>query len=70
VATDACRGLRREIDWLQPELAERFAAENRLLWDAEAHFPGGQLQLLAHEVDDGLNAFGSPGELEPMSCPN
>ncbi len=64
VATDAYRGLRREIDRLQPELAEQFAAEDRLLWDAEAHFPGGQLQLLAHEVDAGLNAFGTLGKLE------
>src|SRR5271168_2522049 len=50
-ATDLYRQLRREIDRLQPELAEPFAAEDRLLWDAEAHFPGGQLGLLAHEVD-------------------
>ena len=64
VATDAYRQLRREIDRLQPELAEPFAAEDRLLWDAEAHFPGGQLQLLAHEVDAGLNAYGSLGKLE------
>src|SRR5208283_3758102 len=35
-----------------------------MLWDAEAHFPGGQLQLLAHEVDAGLNAFGTLGKLE------
>ena len=45
-------------------LAVQFAAEDRLLWDAEAHFPGGQLQLLAHEVDAGLNAFGSMSKLE------
>jgi hypothetical protein len=64
VATDQYRQLRREIDRLQPELAEQFAVEDRLLWDAEAHFPGGQLQLLAHEVDAGLNAFGSLGKLE------
>ena len=64
LATDQYRQLRREIDRLQPELAEQFAAEDRLLWDAEAHFPGGQLQLLAHEVDAGLNAFGSLGKLE------
>jgi hypothetical protein len=62
--TDQYRQLRREIDRLQPELAEQFAAEDRLLWDAEAHFPGGQLQLLAHEVDAGMNAFGSLGKLE------
>jgi hypothetical protein len=64
VATDQYRQLRREIDRLQPELAEQFAAEDRLLWDAEAHFPGGQLHLLAHEVDGGMNAFGSLGKLE------
>jgi hypothetical protein len=63
-ATDQYRQLRKEIDRLQPELAEPFAAEDRLLWDAESHFPGGQLQLLAHEVDAGLNAFGSLSKLE------
>src|SRR5437764_3533341 len=62
--TDQYRQLRREIDRLQPELAEQFAAEDRLLWDAEAHFPGGQLQLLAHEVEAGLSAFGSLGKHE------
>jgi len=64
VATDLYRQLRREIDRLQPELAEPFAAEDRLLWDAEAHFPGGQLGLLAHEVDAGLNAYGALNKLE------
>src|ERR1700722_12109950 len=64
VATDQYRQLRKEIDRLQPELAEQFAAEDRLLWDAEAHFPGGQLQLLGHEVDAGLSAFGSLMQLE------
>jgi hypothetical protein len=63
-ATDAYRQLRREIDRLQPEMAVQFAAEDRLLWDAEAHFPGGQLQLLAHEVDVGLSAFSSLSKLE------
>ncbi len=67
LATDQYRQLRREIDRLQPELAEQFAGEDRLLWDAEAHFPGGQLQLLGHEVDAGLAAFGSLGKLEQYS---
>jgi hypothetical protein len=61
---DQYRQLRREIDRLQPELAEQFAAEDRLLWDAEAHFPGGQLQLLSHEVEAGLTAFGSLNKIE------
>ena len=63
-ATDQYRQLRRELDRLQPELAVHFTAEDRLLWDAEAHFPGGQLQLLAQEVDAGLSAFGSLSKLE------
>jgi hypothetical protein len=63
-ATDQYRQLRRELDRLQPELAARFSAEDRLLWDAESHFPGGQLQLLGHEVDAGLQAFGSLAKLE------
>ena len=63
-ATDQYRVLRRELDRLQPDLAARFLAEDRLLWDAESHFPGGQLQLLGHEVDVGLQAFGSLAKLE------
>lgn len=63
-ALDQYRQLRRELDRLQPELAEQFAAEDRLLWDAEGHFPGGQLQLLGHEVDAGLNAYAGLSKLE------
>ncbi len=63
-ALDQYRQLRRELDRLQPELAEQFAAEDRLLWDAEGHFPGGQLQLLGQEVDAGINAFASLGKHE------
>jgi hypothetical protein len=62
--TDHYRQLRRELDRLQPELAVQFTADDRLLWDAEAHFPGGQLQLLAHEVEVGLGAFASLNKLE------
>ena len=67
-ATDQYRQLRRELDRLQPELAAQFSAEDRLLWDAESHFPGGQLQLLGHEVDAGLNAFGSVAKLEQYAA--
>jgi hypothetical protein len=63
-ALDQYRLLRRELDRLQPELAEQFAHHDRMLWDAEGHFPGGQLQLLAHEVDAGLNGFAALGKLE------
>jgi hypothetical protein len=59
VVTDQFRQLRRELDRLQPELAHQFATEDRLLWDAAAHFPGGQLHHLGHEVDAGIGAFGS-----------
>jgi hypothetical protein len=64
LATDQYRLLRRELDRLQPELAAQFSADDRLLWDAEAHFPGGQLQLLAHEVEVGLGAFAALNKLE------
>lgn len=64
VAIDTYRQLRRELDRLQPELAVQFLAEDRLLWDAEAHFPGGQLQLLAHEVEAGLSVYPSLSKLE------
>jgi hypothetical protein len=63
-ALDQYRQLRRELDRLQPELADQFADEDHLLWDAEGHFPGGQLQLLGHEVDAGLNAFAGLSKLE------
>ena len=67
VATDSYRQLRRELDRLQPELSAQFATEDRLLWDAESHFPGGQLQLLAHEVDGGLSSYGSLSKIEQYS---
>ncbi len=63
-AIDSYRQLRRELDRLQPELAVQFVAEDRLLWDAEAHFPGGQLQLLAHEIEAGLSAYSTLSKLE------
>ncbi len=63
-ALDQYRQLRRELDRLQPELADQFAPLDRMLWDAEGHFPGGQLQLLAHEVDAGLNGFATLGKHE------
>jgi hypothetical protein len=64
IATDHFRTLRRELDRLQPELSAQFAGEDQLLWDAESHFPGGQLQLLAHEVEAGMTAFASLGKHE------
>jgi len=64
VAVDQYRPLRRELERLQPSLVEQFAEEDRLLWDAEGHFPGGQLQLLGHEVEAGFHAYASLPKLE------
>ena len=64
VAIDGYRQLRRELDRLQPELAIQFLVEDRLLWDAEVHFPGGQLQLLSQEVEAGLSVYPSLSKLE------
>ncbi|MHC5545036.1 hypothetical protein ACYOEI_42915, partial [Singulisphaera rosea] len=59
--------LRRELDRLQPQLADHFSTEDRLLWDAEVHFPGGQFQALAREVEASLNYFGVLSKLEQYS---
>jgi hypothetical protein len=64
VAIDAYRQLRRELDRLQPELAAQFASADRLLWDAESYFPGGQLQLLAQEVEASISGYASLSKLE------
>jgi myosin heavy subunit len=63
-AVDAYRQHRRELERLTPELVEQFADEDRLLWDAESHFPGGQLHLLAHEVEAGMHAYANLAKLE------
>src|SRR5262249_46383355 len=56
-AIDHYQQLRRELDRLQPQLAVTSTAEDRLLWDAETLFPGGQLQALAREVEASLSSF-------------
>ncbi len=61
---DHYQQLRRELDRLQPQLAESFSNEDRLLWDAEIHFPGGQFQALAREVEASVNYFGVLTKLE------
>ncbi len=63
-AIDHYQQLRRELDRLQPQLAVMFAAEDRLLWEAETHFPGGQIQALAREVEASLNSFGVLAKME------
>jgi hypothetical protein len=61
---DHYQQLRRELDRLQPQLATTFTAEDRLLWEAETLFPGGQLQALAREVEGSLGAFASLVKME------
>lgn len=56
--------LRRELDRLQPQLAESFSTADRLLWDAETLFPGGQLQALAREVEAAAPYFGMLSRVE------
>ncbi len=63
-AVDHYRQLRRELERLQPNLVEQFAEEDRLLWDAEGHFPGGQMQLLATEVEAGFDGYARLAKLE------
>ena len=66
-AIDQYQQLRRELDRLQPQLASQFGVEDRLLWEAEMHFPGGQLHALSREVEASLNYFGGLGKLEQYS---
>jgi len=64
VAMEHYHQVRRELDRLQPALAENFSSEDKLLWEAEVHFPGGQLQALAREVEAGAPFFGSLSRAE------
>ncbi len=64
VAMEHYEKLRRELDRLQPQLSDSFSNEDRLLGDAEAHFPGGQLQTLAREVESVVPFFGSLARAE------
>jgi hypothetical protein len=63
-AMDHYQQLRRELDRLQPQLTTTFAGDDRLLWDAETLFPGGQLQALAREVEASLGLFASLVKME------
>ncbi|MCA1686395.1 MAG: hypothetical protein LC745_10555 [Planctomycetia bacterium] len=68
-AIDHYQALRRELDRLQPQLADNFSAEDRLLWDAETLFPGGQLQSLAREVETAAPYFGVLSRAEQYRPP-
>lgn len=66
-ALDRYLELRREIDRLQPDLAEPFAADDRLARDAEVRFPAGQVRWLAREVEDASAHFGSLDPKEQLA---
>jgi hypothetical protein len=57
-ALENYQNLRREMDRLQPQLAENFSSEDRLARDAEPLFPAGQVRALAREIDDASAHFG------------
>jgi hypothetical protein len=50
--------LRKELDRLQPQLADSFSQDDKLLSEVETYFPGGQLQSLAREVEAAGPYFG------------
>ena len=58
VAMESYQQLRKELDRLQPQLADSFSGEDKLVWEAETYFPGGQLQSLAREVEAAGPYFG------------
>jgi hypothetical protein len=57
-AMDHYQQIRRELDRLGPALGEPFAADDKLLWEAETHFPGGLLHALAREVESAAPFYG------------
>jgi len=57
-ARDRYQGLRKELDRLLPELAERFAESDRLIAEAELFLPAGQIKGLTAEIEDGATHFG------------
>jgi hypothetical protein len=63
-AREQYQQLRREMDQVTPHLAGDFAADDRLVRDAELFLPTGQIQSLAREVDDGERHFGMLSQKE------
>jgi hypothetical protein len=57
-ALESYTQLRADLDQVQPQLAERLAAEDRLAVEAQMLFPGGQLAALNKEIEDGIHHFG------------
>ncbi len=58
VARDKYQGLRKELDRLLPELAERFAEGDQLVSEVELFLPSGQIRGLMAEIEDGAAHFG------------
>lgn len=57
-ARDRYQGLRKELDRLLPELAEKFAEGDKLIGEVELFLPAGQIRALMGEIDDGSAHFG------------
>lgn len=57
-ARDKYQALKKEIDRLVPDLAERFSEGDRLIAEAESFLPSGQIKGLAAEIEDGATHFG------------
>ncbi len=58
MARDKYQGLRKELDRLLPELAERFAEGDQLVSEVELFLPSGQIRGLMAEIEDGASHFG------------
>ncbi len=56
-ARDKYQNLRKELDRLLPELAERFADSDRLIAEAELFLPSGQIKALQNEIEQGSLHF-------------
>ena len=56
-ARDRYQSLRKELDRLLPELAEKFLESDRLIAEAELFLPSGQIKGLMAEIEDGALHF-------------
>ena len=57
-ARDKYQGLRKELDRLLPELAEKFADGDKLIGEVELFLPSGQIRGLSAEIEEAALHFG------------
>ncbi len=57
-ARDRYQGLRKELDRLLPELAEKFAEGDKLIGEVELFLPSGQIRGLSSEIEEAAVHFG------------